>query len=436
MCQTTLRTIILHGFLLVALMGTRAWAQVELRAIGVQANGERLSNVRIVREEVERTTILPLLPYVFFEKGSGEIPFRYAQLSVEEAELFDVREFTTRTSTGSRSVIQAYYNILNIVGRRLVQYPALILTVVGMAAFDEDESLAELRASNVIKYLESRFPTAKGRVRRGAPVKSRLVESDMRFADETRRVSFIADWGVVRPVVIRDTTTTITPPNLDFEVVSKQTSINEVALTAWQQDVDTPLFSYIDVELPTTPVRWRLEDDLEHQPVTDEMLTAEVVVTDRDYRKYVSNTLRIPVDQFNLYRKKSGKVIGGREIHQYNLILFDRNSYELRPDHIRIIDSLIADDGYVLPTSKIRVYGYADSTGTAEINQTISAGRAKEAALRMQERFRETITATNIEEIAGFGSSDVLRLPDGLSTPESRFYSRTVIIIIESEASW
>lgn len=436
MVQNTLARALLFACGIVVVLGSRAAAQVELRAYGVQANGERLSNVRIVREELERTTILPLLPYLFFEKGSGEIPFRYAQLSAEEAQLFDVREFTTRTSSGNRSVIQAYYNILNIVGRRLVQYPALTVSVSGMAAFDEDESLADIRAGNVIKYLESRFPAAKGRIRRGTSVKSKTVESDIRFADETRRVSFTAEWDIVRPVIIRDTTTTITPPSLDFEITSKQSDINEVAVTAWQQDADAPLFTYIDVEIPSTPIRWRLEDDPEHQPVTDEMLTAEAVVTDREYRKYVSNTLRIPVDQYNLYRKKSGKVVGGREIHQYNLILFDRNSYELRPDHIRIIDSVIADDGYVLPTSKIQVYGYADSTGTPEVNQTLSAGRAKEAALRLQERFRESISAANIVDVSGYGSSDVLRLPDGLLTPESRFYSRTVFIIIESESSW
>lgn len=421
---------------LFAVLGSSVRAQVELRAFGVQADGERVSNVRIVREEVERATLLPLLPYVFFDKGSAEIPFRYSQLTLDEAQLFDVREFTTRTSAGNRSTINAYYNILNILGRRLVQFPALTLSVVGAAAFDEDEAIADARAGNVIKYLESRFPAVRGRVRRGPSAKSKTVENDMRFADESRRVSFAADWDITRPVIIRDTTTTITPPNLDFEITSKQSAINELAMTAWQQDAEAPLFSYIDVEMPSTPIRWRLEEDPEHQPVTDEMLTAEAVVTDREFRKYVSNTLRIPVDQFNLYRKKSGKVVGGKEIHQYNLILFDRNSYELRPDHIRIIDSLIADDGYVLPMSKIRVFGYADSTGTPEVNQTLSAGRAEEAAVRVQKRFSETINTKNIEEVKGFGSTDILRLPDGLMTPESRFYSRTVFIIIESEATW
>ena len=334
-------------------MCIRAEAQplVSLRVYGVESDGKRMSNVRIVREEIERTTLLPLLPYIFFEKGSAIIPSRYVQFTPDEASLYDFREFSMQSASGMRSTISAYYNIMNIIGRRLVRDPLQSITVYGGTASDEDESLATQRARVVVAYLESRFPEVKGRVRIGDPVRSRVNETDSRFADENRRVSFSGDWSIVQPLIIRDTTVTITPPNLDFEIQSSIKKINELQLSTWQLDADSPLFSYVDVEMPTAPVRWRLEEDVEHQPATEEMLTAQVAIIDSDYKKYLSDAVRIPVDQFNLYRKKSGKVVGGKEIHQYNLILFDRNSSELRPDHIRIIDSVIADDGCVLPSA-------------------------------------------------------------------------------------
>lgn len=415
-----------------------AFAQrgVVLKAYGVQSDGERVSNIRIVREEVERTTLLPLLPYVFFERGSAVIPSRYVQLTPVEAGLFDVREFTTRTVSGSKSAITAYYNVLNIIGRRLTTFPKLAVTVHGGSSSDEEAAVAEQRAAAVIEYLESRFPSCKGRIRRGESNRSKVNETDVRFAEESRRVSFSADWEITRPVIIRDTTITITPPMLDFEIKSDVAKVNEVQLSVWQKDADTPLFNFIDVDIPQTAVRWDLENDPEHQPTADDILSAQTVVTDQDYKKFLSNVVQVPVDQYTLYRKKSGKVVGGKEIHQYNLILFDRNSSELRPDHIRIIDSIIADDGYVLPTSRVRVLGYADSTGTVEVNQSLSDQRARQAASRMSARFRDVITEANMEEVRGIGSEDVLQLPDGQSTPEARFYSRTVFIIISSEPSW
>jgi outer membrane protein OmpA-like peptidoglycan-associated protein len=223
---------------------------------------------------------------------------------------------------------------------------------------------------------------------------------------------------------------------LDFELQSTVPKINEISLAVWQRDADSPLFNYIDVELPLAPVRWDLEHDVEHQPTADNILTAQAVITDTDFKKFLSESVQIPVDQYTLYRKKSGQVVGGKEIHQYNLILFDRNSSDLRPDHIRIIDSVIAEDGYVLPTSQLRVLGYADSSGTQEINVSLSSERAKNAAARLSARYREVITEANYQEVRGIGSADVLQLPDGQTTPEARFYSRTVFIIVESEPSW
>lgn len=424
--------------LVASVLVPRALAQnsVSIRAVGILENGERVSNVRIVREEIERTTLLPLLPYVFFDALSSSIPSRYTLLSRSEAQLFSFTEFTTTQSTGQRSTINAYYNILNIIGKRLRDNPALSLTVQGGTAVDEAPELADQRASSVVDYLQSRFDLSDSRVRRGKALRQGVNEEDSRLTDEYRRVTFSSEWEITKPVVIRDTTTTITPPVLDFEIASNIGGVNDVQLSAWQKDIDSALFYYADIELPTSPVRWDLEIDREHQPVTDEDLKAQVLIADAGFKKYFSSIVKIPVDQYNLYRKKAGQVVGGREIHQYNLILFDRGSSDLRPDHYRIIDSMIADDGYLQPTSNVRTIGYADSTGTIEQNIRLSSARAQNTTKRVLARYQGVINKDNVSETRGVGSYDVLGLADGLSTPESRFYSRTVFIIIENRPSW
>lgn len=432
------RSIVTRLFLFgcCCILPLRAQPSVSLNVYGLEADGQRVSNVRIVREEIERTLLLPLLPYVFFEKGSSIIPSRYVQYTPEEAALYDFREFSMLSSSGMRSTISAYYNIMNVIGRRLVRSPGSTIVIQGGTAHDEDQSLGDQRARAVLQYLETRFPETRGQLRIGAPVRSLNRETDSRLADENRCVSFIGGWDIVKPLVVRDTTVTVTPSKLDFVIQSSVDNINEVQLLAWQQDAERPLFSYYDVELPPAPVRWHLGDDVEHQPTTEDKLSAQLTIVSHEFKRYLSDIVQVPVDQFNLYRKKSGKVTNGKEIHQYNLILFDRNSSELRPDHIRIVDSVIADDGYVLPTSRVRVLGYADSTGTAEINTKLSQSRAQSAAERMLVTYSDVITEANIDEVRGIGSVDVLKLPDGQATPESRFYSRTVFIILENRPSW
>lgn len=433
----SLRVLLFLTCVIGTMIAPRAIAQysVSLREVGILANGERVSNVRIVREEIERTTLLPLLPYIFFEASSSTIPTRYTLLSKTEAQQFTYAEFSTSQSSGSRSTINAYYNILNIIGRRLRDNPTLLLTVQGGSAIDEAPEIADQRASKVIEYLRTRFDLSDERVRRGKAIRQGAREEDSRVTDEYRRVTFTSEWEITKPVVIRDTTVTITPPVLDFEITSNISGVNDVQLSAWQKDVESPLFLFADIELPSSPVRWDLEQDREHQPIADEDLMVQVVVADQGFRKYMSSVVKIPVDQYNLYRKKAGQVVGGKEIHQYNLILFDRGSSDLRPDHFRIVDSIIAEDGYLLPTSNVRVIGYADSTGSFEHNTRLSSARAQNTTDRVLTRFKGIINKSNVSETRGVGSHDVLALPDGLVTPESRFYSRTVFIIIENGLS-
>ena len=69
---------------------------------------------------------MPLVDYLFFDKGSTEIPTRYARLTPESAASFDERRLVAAATTGSASAtqpeerqMQVYYNMLNILGRRM-----------------------------------------------------------------------------------------------------------------------------------------------------------------------------------------------------------------------------------------------------------------------------------------------------------------------------
>jgi outer membrane protein OmpA-like peptidoglycan-associated protein len=250
-------------------------------------------------------------------------------------------------------------------------------------------------------------------------------------AQENRRVTIEGTWSITQPVVVRDTTTTVSPPSVEFQIASDIQDVTSFMIRAWQRDYDDPLYLYEHVSVPKQARVWHLDRDPSRQPRTEDPLEYEGIVQDAQHRAFESEVRKIPVEQATLLKKKRGQVRGATVLHQYNLILFDFASAELRTDHARIIDSMIAQDGAILPYSTVVVRGYTDSTGTADLNQRLSQERAEAAAARVRERYSETLTPEAVSS-EGIGMADVLQLPNGLSTPESRMYARTVHIIISN----
>ena len=423
-------TVFAGLFICSSLMGQ----DVTVVAYGVMPNGERKANVKIEREEIERTTLLPLLPYIFFDVESAVIPNRYIQFSARESRVFSEQEFGVTDVTGRRSSIAAYYNILNIIGKRLANDLHQEISIVGSTDGKESALIGLQRAEAVRDYLHITFGidtsrlTIRGMGLPNSPTKSDNADA---AAQENRRVTIDGSWEIVHPVIVRDTTTTVSPPGVEFDVKTTVKDVAGVEIRAWQLDYDNPLYLYEHINIPKSPRMWHLDRDPSKQPTTDEDLEYEAIVHDAQHHEYESETKRLPVEQITLRRKKSGAVQGSTEVHQYNLILFDFGSSMLREDHVRIVDSLIASDGYVMPYSTVNASGYTDSTGSVDINLKLSTERAKAAADRITERFKNIIPAANVSS-NGFGKSDVLRLIDGQALPESRMYSRTVYIVVQN----
>jgi outer membrane protein OmpA-like peptidoglycan-associated protein len=174
-----------------------------------------------------------------------------------------------------------------------------------------------------------------------------------------------------------------------------------------------------------------LDRDPSRQPRTEDPLEYEAIAQDAQHRAFESEVRTIPVEQATLLKKKRGQIRGSTVLHQYNLILFDFASATLRSDHVKIIDSMIAEDGAILPYSTIAVRGFTDSTGTSDVNQRLSQERAAAAAARVRERY-STIVAPDAVSSEGLGMTDVLQMPTALTTPEARMYARTVHIIISN----
>jgi outer membrane protein OmpA-like peptidoglycan-associated protein len=116
--------------------------------------------VKVVRE------VFPIRNYVFFNEGSTEIPNRYVLLTKSQVKDFkeDQVQFNTPINMSGRSERQmlVYYNILNVLGDRMVKNPNTKITLVGSSDNGRQEGL--VMAQNVKNYLVTVFEIKENRI--------------------------------------------------------------------------------------------------------------------------------------------------------------------------------------------------------------------------------------------------------------------------------
>jgi outer membrane protein OmpA-like peptidoglycan-associated protein len=403
-----------------------------ITAVGIDEKGNREPVVTVLREEVEAITLLPLLPYIFFEKNESDLQLgRYKKLTATEAKYFNENSLQT-----SITPLYAYRYILNIVGKRLKDNLADTMQIIGCTDGIEPDTLGYLRAKTIQDYFVSvwligveRLPIIARKLPEKPSITAQMEYTEQSNA-ENRRVEFVADWRILRPVEIRDIQIRMTPSQIEFQLdYEHREKIVRHSMKAWQLAEDSILFSREGTEMPLTYL-WNIEEDVEHQPKTEQQIEFRLFTTDNTNRQQASTIGNIQVEQQTLFKKKTLK-IAGKELHRFNLILFDFGSNALTDYHKRIVE-IIYEKGRLLSSSKVTVSGYADEIGDDERNRLRSVARAESITEYLMQRYKELIKPESIRSI-GNGEKDLFK--DEWKTPESRMYCRTVQIEIENSIS-
>ena len=130
----------------------------------VQFSVNAPANVPVQRRVRE---VFPLRNYVYFNIGSTEIPNRYIMLKKEEVKDFreDQLEMVTPINQSGRSERQmiVYYNVINILGDRMIKNPSTTIVLVGSSEKGPKE--AKEMAESVKFYLVNTFGITATRIR-------------------------------------------------------------------------------------------------------------------------------------------------------------------------------------------------------------------------------------------------------------------------------
>lgn len=391
---------------------------IKIKAVGINEGVEDDKAILTV-EEFLSNQMKPLLPFVFFDKMSASIPVRYSKLTREQAESFEI------TRLNKDGTIQTYHNLLNIIAKRLRQYPDASITITGCNSDNEGEkgnkALSKQRAQAVTDYFRDVWGIEEARIKvqyRNLPDKF----SNNKVNDgnqENRRVEISASRReILEPVITSDTLVKASPPVFRFyPKIDQDLKYSEWKITVSQNGNILKVLSGND-KIPDK-IEWRIDKEKESIPRFDGDINYGIEL--KTESKWIGSRNEIlPLEQVTIRKKRENR-IGDKRIDKYSLILFDFNSSELSDDNSRICDFIKSN---VETNSKVLITGYTDRMGDENKNMQLSEDRAKAVGKYMNNKNVYT---------RPMGATDLLYDND---LPEGRYYCRTVEVEVETPIKW
>ncbi len=384
-------------------------------------------------EPVEGTIreIFPLRNYVFFSKGSTEIPDRYVILKKDE--VADFNEFEPEVyapnELAGRSDRQllVYYNILNIIGDRMVKNPNSKITLVGSSEKGKQDGIK--MAASIKTYLVTVFEIDSNRIALKGQVKPTFpteggepttantpLEGDRRVAIETKSPELLISFktgeeSVLKPVVVS----------------SRQTA---------------PLNSYVsfkvnESEIPISNWKLKLTDSLGRTQSfgpfesTSEEISGDKILGDAAQGTYDVEMTATLEDGQIVKQDTTIRVIKWKpEINQKAMrysIIFDYNQALVIPIYVNYLKNEIVPK--IPMGGTISIQGYADAIGNEEYNQKLSLARAKNVEKILRKELNKNGRNDVTINVVGFGE-DLKNAQFDNKFPEERYYNRSVIIDI------
>lgn len=376
----------------------------------------RPGKIKIVETVVTET--FPILPYIFFDSVSSDIAPRYRRIEPSNAASFSEQALPHRS-------LGAYYEMLNIVGNRLLRRGSSKIVLNGTTDGTEERvagaanNLARARAQAVKDYLVSVWGIDPKRIAITTSAQP-TFPSSMQYAEgaeENRRVEIItSDDEILQPIIFeRFNEYTIEPKQIPFTAnASGPAEIRE-----WRLDVAAGGERVWGAEgsgNPPPAMNWALDTETAARLAKhfngEGTLDCRLDVRDANGRSGSGSYAQPVLKEMNPF-----------EVSRLSLIVFDFDKANINAQNQRMISSFVAQS--MQPTSQASIVGSTDRLGEMEHNQQLSVARAvavRDLVLKEQPK-------ANITNVEGVGPS---RLLYDNATPEGRYYCRTVTVEVKT----
>lgn len=401
-------------------MSLAKWDDHIARAPGASLTLEP-KNVTI--EELTTIDSSPFLNYIYFDTADSEIPNRYVSLTSQN----DTQNFDESKLEGT---LEKHYNVLNILGHRLMNHPDARIRIVGCNSNRGEEQgkkdLSRGRAEAVRAYLKYIWGIDRSRMEieaRNLPaVASSSGSSEGR--EENQRVEIYSDTPALLDIV-KSTYVQEICDSENFLIHPRINSGYEIDRWTIKLNGDGRSIESLSGQGDMQPAyHLSLKDVGLRKLSAYQTITADIEVTDRKGQTAIANadaSVRFIQRKERLAQKE-----GYRVLEKYALILFDFNRSDIREQNKDVIDRIVARIKEV-PTAGVSIVGHTDIIGQEAYNLDLSARRAKAAY--------DMILAGGVpagENITYKGIGPHNALFDN-ELPEGRALNRTVTVTLEYE---
>ena len=373
------------------------------------------------------TEIFPIRNYVFFDLGSDQIPDRYVLLKKGQVKDFreDQLEVSDPKNLSGRSGRQmsVYYNILNILGDRMIKNPTTTITLVGSSEKGPEDG--RKMSESVKAYLVDIFGIEASRIKvegRSRPeiksIEAGGTKDLVLLHQGERRVSIDSDYPVL--------------------LVEYQNGPAEQILAIQK----APVESYVTFENKGAKEgfnSWsiQLADEKgtinNFGPYTEDVVTilGNDILGARPSGDYKVTMIGQAKNGMVVKKESTVHVVlwtppTNSEAMRFSII-FEFNESKAIPMYEKylndVVSPLIPQNGTVV------IHGHTDVIGSEPYNKELSLERANNVKGILASSLAKAGRSDVKFEVTGFGE-DEKSAPFENKYPEERFYNRTVIIDI------
>jgi len=370
----------------------------------------------------------PVLNYVFFDVGSTEIPKRYVSLNQSEVAGFKEEKvdlFTPKDLSGrSERQMIVYYNVLNILGDRMVKNPTTKVTLVGSSEKGPED--ARMMAESVKTYLVSVFAIDAARI---------VTEG----RDSPKITSNNTD-GATRLVLLREDNRRVSiqssSPKLMMEFQSGPDAQPAEATAVQQAPVESYVtFNNDGAKKAFTSWSLKIKDD-KGQVKTFGPFTEDVaVIPGKDIMgstpegTYQVQMIGRTKDNKTVEKEAEVKMVlwtpSETAVAMRFSVPFAFNESSTTPMYVKYLREVVAPK--VPKNGKIVIHGYADMIGDAGHNKSLSQARANDVKGILETALSKAGRSDASFEVHGVGEDPELS-QFGNKYAEERFYNRSVVI--------
>ena len=379
--------------------------------------------------------VFPLRNYIFFNEGNTEIPARYTVLKKEDVKNFGENQLEMITpilpSGRSERQMDVYYNLINIIGIRMVHYPSTAIVLVGSSEKGPNEGLKMARS--VEAYLLHTFDIEPTRIKAIGQFKPKVPS----IKKGKKNSMFL----------LNDSDRRVTIESNSPELLAEFKSGPSLVSNSIGSQVEAPESSYVQLEVKgaeNTLTSWnaQLEDSngkiTSFGPFTKDKasISGQSILENKPEGDFKIKLIGLTKSGKTIYKETTSHIVLWKPVQfdeglRYSILFeFDESkAIDMYDNYLAdVVAPKIPQDGIVL------IHGHTDFIGNANYNLKLSKSRASDVKNTL-EKALQLLGRTDVKfEITGFGE-DTNYAPFKNEYPEERFYNRTVIIDIFQESN-